>query len=77
MIPRFWKRIFWGLLVGAAAALFPGAVFIFALILATRCAIVRWSHPSDRAFLAGLFISAFLVRAVLSVALDLGSCIVE
>lgn len=77
MTSRSWQLVLWGTLVGITAAVSPGTVFVLALVGATGYAIYRWNRPSDRVFLTGLFVSAFLVRALLSLTLDAGSCLAE
>lgn len=66
-----------GLIIGAFSAFSPGLLFIAFLALGTGFALYRFSHPPERRFLLLLFVVGFLLRAGVSLALDLGSWIVE
>lgn len=66
-----------GALLGVAAAFWPGGVFVFLLAGATCAALHRWGPERDRVFLIRLFLVAFILRVALSLALDLGSWVVE
>lgn len=66
-----------GALLGAAAALFPGAIFVLMGVGITCVALHLWAPERNRRFLIGVFLSGFLLRAALSLALDVGSCIAE
>ncbi len=66
-----------GSLLGIIAALSPGSVFVLLLVAGTCAALRRLAAQEDRAFLIRWFLIGFSVRAVLSLGLDLGSCIVE
>lgn len=77
MISVSWKPLALGSLLGVAAAVSPGGVFVFLLVAGTCAALHRFASKEDRAFLIRLFVFAFAVRALLSLALDLGSWIAE
>lgn len=66
-----------GSVLGAAAAFSPGLVFIAFLLVCSTLLILRMVHVSQRRFLLTLFLTGFLVRASVSLALDLGSWRVE
>ena len=64
-------------LAGAAAAFSPGGVFVLVLLAVTCMALHRWVRPPDRGFVIRLFLVGFVIRAVLSLGLDLGSYLKE
>lgn len=50
-----------------------GGIFAFLLAGVITVSFLRWGGARDRRFLAGLFLAGFLVRAALSLALDVAS----
>lgn len=72
-----WRLLGLGSLLGITAALSPGGVFILFLVTATCVALRRWAAQQDRTFLIRIFLIGFILRAGLSLALDVGSCLAE
>lgn len=66
-----------GIALGTAAVFSPGALFILFLAAGSVFGLYRFSRREDRRFLVGLFLAGLLLRASLSVTLDLGSILVE
>lgn len=66
-----------GALVGAAAALSPGTLFILLLAGILLLVLRRCSAPEDRRFVAWLFAAGLLARMALSLGLDVGSRLAE
>lgn len=66
-----------GILLGGLAALSPGWFFIGLLAAGFALLLSRITGAADRKFVARLFLAGFVVRAMLSIGLDAGSCIVE
>ena len=66
-----------GIFFGILTALSPGWVSVGLAAAGVVFFLFRTADPRDRRFLATLFLTAFIARALLSLALDLGSCVVE
>lgn len=71
------KRLALGSLLGIAAALSPGGVFVLLLVAVTCRVLHRFVAQENRVFLIRLFLIAFFLRMGLAVCLDMGSWIVE
>jgi hypothetical protein len=74
---RWISTLLVGVILGSASTFSPGLVAIGLLVLGVGWGLHRWSDPRERRFLIALFMMGFLLRAGLSLALDLGSWIVE
>lgn len=66
-----------GLLLGAAAAVSPGTVFILFFAGIVTLILRACSRKEDCRFITGLFLTALLVRIVFSLMLDIGSRVAE
>ena len=69
-------HIVFGGVLGAAWFVSPGSVFIILLVAAVSALLYRRVSPEDRRFVIILFLLGFLLRALLSVGLDVGSRLV-
>lgn len=74
------RSFFWvgmGVVLGVLASISPGSVFMGFLSLGVAGALYWFSNHEDRRFLLALFFAAFLLRAGVSVGLDILSWKVE
>lgn len=59
--------------MGILSGFLPGSVFILLLAAGAGLSLAERVYPSDRRFLLGIFWTAFLIRVVVSLGLDMGA----